>query len=200
MNVPSPFTDDFRLLNDVLESHPSEIAATLALLMTETALAVPSYLGLAVVVVRPHELPLEISTFDNDLEVDQIGTSLRFRIRKDSAVDEDGHAVIELIIYAATPGALVDLAADLTWLTGRPPGEIRLDEDLVVAKRGVSTRSLASWSTVNQALGVLIGSGMTTEEADAELSARAALTEGGRHLAAFDLLARLPFRDRPITP
>ncbi|MEO6604200.1 MAG: hypothetical protein ABIN55_01180 [Aeromicrobium sp.] len=194
MNVPSSLRADLMLLDDVLDGSASGIATTLMILIEEAESAVPSHLGLAVFVPLADGLLLEITTLENDRKIGQIGSSLRLGVH-DDAQSGEGRAVIELLLLAGRSGAFVDLAADITWMTGRSVDDIRIDADLDYQPESIGTTSLASWSTVNQALGVLIGSGMTVDEAHAELDKLATATGMGRHLAAVELLAKLPFPD-----
>lgn len=89
-------------------------------LISQAVHAVPSFVGLSVLIPVAEEAPLEVTTFENDPDDEHIGASLRFRVRADSSGVADGSSLIELILYAAQPGAFVDLAADRIWLTGRP--------------------------------------------------------------------------------
>lgn len=86
----------------------------------------------------------------------------------------------------------MDLAADLTWLTGRPISEARLDEDLG-GPSGVRGGAVSRPFT-HQALGLPIGDGLTTEQAVVELDTRAVRTGIGRHRVAVEILASLPAR------
>ncbi|HEY5334807.1 MAG TPA: hypothetical protein VIJ71_02160, partial [Mycobacteriales bacterium] len=83
-------------------------------------------------------------------------------------------ASVALILYAGSPGAFVDLAADLAWITGRAPADFRLDEHRGLPAGHTNRNPLAAMSDINQALGVLIGRGSTPEQAERSLYARAA--------------------------
>lgn len=200
VNIPTALIAELHLLNEALDDAASDIAATLMLLMSEAALTVPSFLGLSVLVTQAPEAPMEITTFEHDPKHQAIGTSLRLRVPHDSRTGVQGPASIELILYAAHPGAFVDLAADLTWLTGRPWRDLRVDEDLVGPRRSTDAGSLTSWSVLNQARGVLISTGLTAHEADLELDARASVTGVDRHHVAAELIAGLPTSGAPSLP
>lgn len=197
MNIPAAVLAGLHLLDEVLDARSSGTHTTLTVLTSEAALAVSSFLGLTVLIPRAGETPLQIRTFETDPGAEAVGASLRFRVRGDSSGGADGPAVIELILYAARAGAFVDLAADLTWLTGRPWDDFRVDEDLDGPQDGSVPATLASWSSVNQARGVLIGSGLTVEEADSEMDARAVATGTSRALVAAEILARLSGGEPP---
>lgn len=189
VNIPASVLAGLHLLDEVLDGSSCDTRTTLMVLTSHAAQAVPSYLGLSVLAHVAGEAPLEITTLQNNPVVEHIGASLRFRVRADPSVEANGSAPIELILYAAQPGAIVDLAADLTWVTGRPWRDFRIDEDLDAAQESPGTASLTSWSTINQARGVLISKGLTVEQADSELDTQAAATGIGRHHAAAELLA-----------
>lgn len=186
MNLPTSVAADLAMLTDVLDSSSSDIATTLSGLVSAATRSVPSLVGLSLRVGN-QDAHVEITTIESSTHATRIRTSLRFPLL---VGDSSGATVGVLLVYAAHPGSLVDLAADLTWLTGRPLGDARLDEDLAGPQSSES--SLSRLSTVNQALGVLIGAGLTQHEARAELDARATATGVDRHIVAAGILACLP--------
>ncbi len=187
MNIPASVIADLHLLDEVLDG-PSNTYAALTALIAGAAHAVPSYLGLSVGISMASVSLVEFSTFENASDLEKVGSSLRFSVQGDASFDADEPALMEVILHAAKPGAFVDLAADLTWLTGRSWRDFRIDEDLLVPGGSAGRKSVKSWSTINQALGLLISTGLTLDEADAELDARAARTGRRRDLAAVDVL------------
>lgn len=105
----------------------------------------------------------------------------------------------ELLLYAGTPGAFVDMAADLSWLTGKHLTGFVVDEHLSVVDTGSKLGDVVAASTVNQAFGVLLGAGFIAANATAELDRRAADAGTDRVQAAAELLASLPLGDGPAT-
>lgn len=188
MNIPTSVAADLAMLTDALDSSSSDIAATLSGLVSAATRSVPSFVGLSVLVGNP-DARVEITTIEDGAHAAQIRTSLRFPLLDGDRPEATAGV---LLVYAAQPGALVDLAADLTWLTGRPLGDARLDEDLDGPAAQSPESSLSRLSTVNQAVGVLIGGGLTQQEALADLDARASATGVERHLVAAAILACLP--------
>jgi hypothetical protein len=183
VTIPTSVAADLAMLTDALDSSSSDIAATLAGLVAAATRSVPSFVGLSVLVGDP-DARVEITTIEDRAHAARIRTSLRFPL----GGGPEATAGV-LLVYAAQPGALIDLAADLAWLTGRPLGDARLDEDL----DGPAAQSwLSRLSAVNQAVGVLIAGGLTQQGALAELDARASATGVERHLVAAAILARLP--------
>jgi hypothetical protein len=98
---------------------------------------------------------------------------------------------VSVILFAESPGAFVDLAADLAWLTARPPTEFVLDQHLTAAAQPTSERQLREASAINQAIGTLIGRGYTPQQASAELNTQAASSSTDRHTAARRILATI---------
>ena len=98
----------------------------------------------------------------------------------------DGAAAIGLILYAGTPGAFTDLAADLAWLSGRDLSDFALDQHLTDLD---GHDGLAALSLINQAIGALIANGHTPEQADRELNDRAGRAGVDRRVAATHILA-----------
>jgi hypothetical protein len=97
-------------------------------------------------------------------------------------------------VGTAIPGAFVDLATDLSWLTGdglnRGPGGFVLDEDLTPHDPAAPS-GLKALSIIEQAIGLLIGRGNTPEQALQHLDLLAADTRVDRLAAAGAILAEL---------
>ena len=107
-----------------------------------------------------------------------------------------GHAPsVALVFYAATPGTFVDLAADLAWLTGRPPSDFALDQHLSVPAGSDGGTSLRATSVINQAIGVLIGRGYTPRQAHSKLDTQADGARTDRYTAAQSILDTLTAAD-----
>jgi hypothetical protein len=189
VRLPSDLAADLVLLTDALDAPTTDIAATLSALMSAAATAVPSYVGMSVRVCTRHS-HVELTTLESS-QIAGITTSLRVPLQTEPASPHLDSARFVLILYASKAGALVDLAADLAWLTGSSMDEVRLDDDLAGAIHLHQAESLRSQSTINQAVGVLIGRGRTPDQAQAELDGRAADTRTHRYEAAVGLLASL---------
>ena len=118
--------------------------------------------------------------------------------------DGDSH----VIFYAARPGAFVDLAADLSYALGIPTGSprsppvdgaanahedraaIELDGDLALETPRSGLTGLAELSTINRAVGFLIGQGHLPEHAHEILRRGAAGAGVDIHVFAATLLHR----------
>ena len=92
-----------------------------------------------------------------------------------------------LTLHAGTAGALVDAAADLAYALGLGLDDIEFDGERPTARDGAGLTDL---STVNQGIGILVGQGLTPEDALESLRRPAPLTDGGHPIveAARDLL------------
>lgn len=93
----------------------------------------------------------------------------------------------QVVFYAATPGALVDLAADLRHALHLSDTQVHLDEHLGLT--GVSEVTGArELSTINRAIGFLMDRGHTPETAQQHVTHQAATTNSTLHQAAQNLL------------
>ena len=180
------------VLTQALDEHGTDIVHSLQRLAFDAAAAVPSYLGLSVVVSHS-DPPLTVTTLADTAVAGDIRTSLHVLL---SGIG-DGHdpPLVALILYAGTPGTFVDLAADLTWLTGRPLTDVTLDEHLTVPAGPYTAAQLLAASDVNQAIGVLIGRGCTPEQARRQLDIQAANNRTDRHSAARLILETITAAD-----
>jgi len=169
------------LLTEALDEPDTDIAHSLHRFTLDAAAAVTSYLGLSVVVSQSNP-PFTVTTLADGALAGDICTSLHVLLPGIG----DGHdpVSVALILYAGTPGAFVDLAADLAWLTGRPLTEVILDEHLTVPAGSDTTDQLQAASDINQAIGVLIGRGHTPQQAHRQLDTHAANNRTDRHTAA----------------
>lgn len=99
---------------------------------------------------------------------------------------------VRIVLYAARPGAFVDLMADLSWLTGHLSNQFILDAHVDGAVTRGNLQQVATDSIINQAIGVLIEGGLTPSEAEAELTSGIANTLADRGARAARVLAGLP--------
>jgi len=191
MKISAALAADLGILTAALDDSGADVLQSLHLLGVDAQAAVPSYLGLSVI-VDGSDPPFTFTTLEGGAS-DNIRTSLLLML---PGVGE-GRAspVVALILYAETPGTFVDLTADLAWLTGRPLSDFALDQHLSVPAGSDTGTYLRTASVINQAIGVLIGRGYTPRQADRELDIQA---HGGidRHTAAQHILDTLTAEDR----
>jgi len=179
-------------LDAALDEPGSDIGKGLRRLAAASAAAVPSYLGLSVVVTR-HDPVFTLTLLDDDGVAGDIGTSIL--LTWPNPADSHDVAAVAFILYARSPGAFVDLAADVSWLTGGPPTDFVLDAHLGVPAEPDTATPIAAASVINQAVGALIGRGYTAEHAHWELDAQAARSGTERVAAAQLILDRLTTGD-----
>lgn len=134
--------------------------------------AVPSYLGLQLV-LRDHGHEVTLTAFDLTTTADLISTSLRLTLAALGVPGADPSSSITF--YAQNPGAFVDLAADLTVaLPGHGRDGISVDDERRPSTLHPGLTGAAELSTINRAVGVLIGQGHHPGQAHGELERRAA--------------------------
>ena len=187
VRIPSALAADLALLTDALDVGAVDIASTVSLLSTDVAAAVSSYVGLSVR-VGSHGNLVDLTTLDDPAVIARIVTSLRIPVRSGGPAPDPP---VVIVLYATVPGAFVDLAADLAWLTELALEDVGLDRDLGPPCPDPAN-SLRSLSSIDQAIGVLVGRGHTPEEALVELETLTAGAGGDRHAAALALLEALP--------
>ena len=187
MPIPPALAAALAALTAAVDDDATDIAGSVDALSSALAAAVDSYLGLSVEMDSfGHKVDFTVLT-----EVDALSrarTSLRLSALPGSG--SDAPSAIRMVFYAATPGAFVDLAADAAWLIGSS-AHATLDGDL--SRTGEVTRpdTLGELSTVNQAIGVLIGRGHTIESARVELVRMAAAAGTTLSMAAAVVMADL---------
>ncbi len=131
-------------------------------------LVVDSYLGLTLT-VRYDGFPVTFTALQASCHPAEIRTSLRLpaaaltNFRHWSALD----------LYAARPGAFVDLAADICHALRLPPDRVVLDHHLSPPANGSGLTGARELSHINQAVGILVSHGQTPEDARTELRRRA---------------------------
>lgn len=170
-------------LSAALDDPAVDIGASLLSLAGAVESAVASYGGLALTIETYGEHVVLVAMNEADTD-GSVSTSLHIPLTRNSPV-----ADIDLILYARSPGALVDLAADLQWLVGTTGAEFTHDAHLQVPVE--SLRGLAELSTVNQAIGVLLAGGYTLEQAVGMLDTLGRDRATDRHDAAAALLVAL---------
>ena len=190
-------------LSDFCTTIGSSTAAMEALegLHRDLKLAVSSHLGLQLVLLTKG-VPVTLTMFGPGVVYSDIATCLHLPLADDPVNAEPGSAVT---FYAATPGAFVDLAADLSYLHARqhpaPPGSeavasgIRLDQDLRPTTLTSGLAGVAEVSTLNQAIGVLIEQGYEPDHAHHEITRRATVAGVTVLVCAAELLHSLYTHD-----
>jgi hypothetical protein len=181
VETPRLLTDDIRDLfsdlavPDPATGQPVDLQASLAALTASVKHAVPSYRGLALILVID-EQPVSMTAAERG-DTSDIATSLCVSLAWVPLLRTDS----QITFYASVPGTFVDLAADLDLALGG--GSLHLDEDIPSALVSDLT-GVRKLSTINEAVGVLIGHGHTPDGAQRELRHMADTTRISIHRAA----------------
>lgn len=179
---------------------------TLVALTTALRSTAASYRGFQLTIVE-NQSPVSLTAF-TDGQDGPVGTSLRLPLGLVSRVDGESRVVF----FAGNPGALTDLAADLSHALGGIPVEqaspaadgvdldgthvdghrrvIELDVDLPPRSRVSGLTGLAELTVLNRAIGMLVAQGHDIERADQVLRREAAAAGVEPHIYAAQLLRR----------
>jgi hypothetical protein len=188
VEITAALAADLATLSEALDETDADITEALRALVADVKLAVRSYLGLTVT-SGDATFPLALTAMeDSALPVDVV-SSLMMPLYDDF---DDASSRLVVILYAGRPGAFVDLAADLSWLTRRRLADFALDQHLNLPAEPATASDVRAASLVNQAIGVLLGHGFTPEQAAAEIDARAAAAGHSRSDTANIILGAAP--------
>ena len=177
MHVPRALTAQLDALSAHFDGDGTDLGAILAVLADDLALAVPSFTGLTVT-VQLDGSPVTIPAL-----APHARTTSRASLLLAPAGDASG---AQVVFYAASPGAFVELGANARVLWGLD-GEVVLDGHLPPP---AFLDALAESVEINQAIGVLIAGGLTPAEAAAALDERAADMGQTRRQTAQHILHR----------
>ena len=185
MSNAAALAAELRILTEALDDPDADVAHSLRGLMRYAAAAITTFLGVSVRVVRS-DPPLAFSSFTDTVVAGEVRTSLHVVVAGVGPTADS--MAVAVTFYAGSPGAFVDLAADLAWLTARPLSDYVIDGHLAIPPVEPRTGLLEA-TLINQAVGVLIGRGYTPEQAVGELDTRAARAGLDRAGAAQRILA-----------
>lgn len=153
-----------------IQDSGGDLTAWLESFVTDLRKAIGSYLGLTMTMA----LDGQQVTFTVSERASDAGASLRIPL----AAVTHSDAGSALVLYAAVPGAFVDLAADLAWALELDAWTLVLDEHLAVPAASNAVIGLREQTTINQAVGALLEHGHTPHSARTALR-HLARTEGG---------------------
>lgn len=187
MEINAALAAELVILTEALDDPGTDVAESLLRLTADARVAVASYLGLRVIIARA-DPPVVFTAFEDGVDNGEIRTSLMLVLE---TFGDGCTPCVSLLLFATVPGAFVDLAADLCWMTGRPLTDVILDQHLDVLVERHAADALQAASVINQALGILVGRGYTPEQADQELDTRAVDAGTDRHQAAALVLSEI---------
>lgn len=179
MEITPAVAADLAALSEALDEPGADLAVLLHQLAADAKFAVGTFVGLTVRLAVDGESS-NLTAFEIGAASGDVRASLLLPLHADGVGTD-------LVLYASAPGAFTDLAADLSWLTGRILTDFALDQHLVVPARD-EVDGLFERSLVNQAIGMLIAHGRTPEQAESELDANAARAGIDRRIAARHIL------------
>jgi len=193
VDLPTAPTINFNLLLASIGVGEQTVLEPLAALDASVKASINSYLGLQLAMVE-HGHAVTATMFAADTAPDDIATSLQLPLNLLVPVDPPS----AIVFYAATGGAFVDLAADLTYALQLPPPTTGpsttgvADQraagnpkpaaaDRIMLDRGVAPTTMVAGllglderSVINRAVGVLIENGHHPDHAPAVLQDQAA--------------------------
>ncbi len=182
MDISAILAANLALLTQALDRPGIDLEAGLQAFSADVERAVASYTGMTMTIALDDE---DVSFSVHDPAMVQPATSLLIPLAAVAHTDTAN----TLLLYAETPGAFVDLAADLSYALGIETAALVLDAHLDTSVDTADLNGFDEHSAINQATGVLIGHGYTPESARDELHRLAALGNGNLHAAAEALLS-----------
>ncbi len=183
MSTPESLTAALATLTRAIDDPDIDLDAQLGDLRATVEGAISSYRGMTLTIaVEPQTVHL--STLPRATA--QIATSLTVPLTAVGA----SQPFATLTLYAGTPGAFVDLAADLNYALGAHDDPAVLDRDLTPYDEP-GHADLDEYTTINRAIGALLDRGHTQESATQELRRLSAIDSGNTHVAAQGVLRAL---------
>lgn len=163
--ISQALSADLARLTEALEGPEVDLEHVLTTLCQNAQRAVACFLGLSLTLtVHDHDYTLTRWWHDSAEATSSAVTSLRLPL----SVLLAGH-VGQVVFFGSKLGGLVDLAADAEFALGLTDGEFWLDRDLTAFTRNEGLIGLQESSTINQAVGFLIGCGRQPVAARTEL-------------------------------
>lgn len=169
MALSAALAADLTMLTQALGRDDVDLQTELGELAAELRRAVSSYLGLSVTITMNTG---QISFGAGEDPRPLAAASLLIPL----SVTANPRVETTLVLFAATPGAFVDLAADLAVVPGVGSSALVLDghlSRLAGPADSVGMDGLPAYVTINRAIGVLVDRGHTPDAARRELHRRA---------------------------
>ncbi len=166
MHLPLVPLSQLERLSQALTDSGEDLQSILAVLIDDITAAVPTLTGLAITTTAD-DGPVTVAA----IEPVAAHASILLPLHLISSLP----GPTDLVLYAAEPGAFLDLAAE-TRAGYCLDEQVRVDQHLPAprASSAAWVRVLAERSTIDQAIGVLLDEGYLLDGAREELTARAA--------------------------
>jgi hypothetical protein len=184
VDIPVTLAAHLAALTQALDTDDVDHETRLPTFADTVKIAVSSYTGLTITLALDGHT-LSFTVHEDRAATAPAATSLQIPLAALTTPGPDaGNAAGTLLLYAATPGAFVDLAADLSYALGLDPTALVLDGHLPAPEAGHAVTGLDTHFAIDQAIGVLIGRGHTPESARRELDRLASRDHGDLSAAA----------------
>jgi len=191
MDTSATLPADLADLSAALDNPRLDVETELRAFTAGLKLAVGSYVGMTITIVV-NEYQVSFSAYDEAVgaSFEMAASRLLIPLGAIYATSAGG----TLLLYAATPGAFVDLAADLTYALGIDRTDLVLDDHIAALPDGPGSAvtGLDGHALINRAIGVLVDRGHTPESAGGALRRLSRLNGGKPHLAAGHVLRSIP--------
>ena len=213
MDLPAALLAHLKDLTASIGQDGQDLDDTLTALTAALNSTAATYCGLRLTIVENQWL-ITLTAFTDGHDANghdmPVGTSLRLPLALVSPAVDHGSRVV---FFAVTPGAFIDLAADLSYVLGgipvsqaSPPADgddhrdhggagldghrraIELDLDLPLLSRVSGLTGLAELTVLNRAIGVLVAQGNDIEQAHQLLRRDAAAAGVESHVYAARIL------------
>lgn len=181
MDISAELAADLAALTQALNNPDIDLEAELRTFAADVKHAVASYCGMTMsIALDGHDVSFSV----HDDARSKPATSLLIPL---GLLTETAAAGM-LLLHAVTPGAFVDLAADLSYALGIDPLHLVLDGHLDPPGDSTGMTGLHDHFAIDQAVGILIDRGHTPETAREELRRLAAADHGDLRTAANTLI------------
>lgn len=194
LRITAALAAELIVVTDILDEPGLDVTDSLHRLAAVARAAIGSFLGLTITIVNDGQ-EVHFTAMEEPGPSTVIVTSLNVPLRSerhgpDTLRERSEHQPATLTLYAGQAGALIDLAADISWLTGGELQDALFDQHLVPPDSG-GPRGLGASTTINQAIGVLIARGQLPDQARRQLDRWGEAAGGDRLSAARRLLGSL---------
>jgi hypothetical protein len=182
--LPIALAADLALLAEAIETPNTDLTADLDRLMLTTQDAVPNCHGLSITIAS-HGHPVTFTVLVDGIRAADVRSSVLLPLPRFTKTEPGS----SLVLFGTEFGCFVDLAEALSAATSVPVGEFELDAHIEVAAAMGAPTGLAELATINQAIGIMIGHGVTPDEAVARIHGLAVAATDSVHSVARRIVA-----------
>lgn len=177
MDISIALAADLAALTEMLDESDIDLETQLDAFTAGVKLAASSYLGMTMTIAVNGNQVSFTALEDAAMRTAAIATSLLIPLSAVSGAEPGS----TLVLYAAAPGAFVDLAANLDYALRLHHTALVLDDYLAAPANGAGSGAsgLEGAATINRAIGALITRGHTPKSAREEMAQFASLDGRG---------------------